>query len=145
MNVYGVVTNTGTQWIADQFQYSPANFNTTTLTAPKMPKLTRLTTSGDWTIALNEHNKLVAFDSNGQSVTAVGSLIYCNGRAWMWNGDKLWSGVMEHVEGEEEARKNEEEEKNKKKIEARARIVDKYNKRIEALQHKKYDEMNKVR
>jgi hypothetical protein len=99
--------------------------------------MTRLTTSGDWTIALNENNKLVAFDSNGQSITAVGSLIYANGRAWMWNGGKLWSGVMEHVEGEAEARTRAEHEEKIKAFATRQKIIEKYNAKIQALTEQK--------
>ena len=99
--------------------------------------MTRLTTSGDWTIALNGNGKLVAFDSNGQSITAIGSLIYANGRAWMWNDGKLWSGVMEHVEAEAEARQREADEKRQEIFLAQQKVRDKYNEKIQDLIEKK--------
>lgn len=56
--------------------------NTNNTQTPK--PMSRLTTSGDWTILL-EDGKLVAVDSNGRTIRAVGSLLSADGNAWMWH------------------------------------------------------------
>lgn len=68
--------------------------------------MTRLTTSGDWTILL-EDGKLVAVDSNGRTIRAVGSLLSADGKAWMWHGAKLWSGALELTDTEAGVREKE--------------------------------------
>ena len=68
--------------------------------------MTRLTTSGDWTILL-ENDKLVAVDSTGKTIRAVGSLLSADGKAWMWHGGKLWSGALELTDTEAGVREKE--------------------------------------
>jgi hypothetical protein len=118
------------------------------ITTAKMPKLTRLTTSGDWTISLNENNKLVAFNSTGTTIVATGSLLSADGRAWMWNGSKLWSGVLGRVEGEAEARQREKDEENMKKAEREKKILENYYakrmKLINKLDVQKTNELKKL-
>lgn len=78
--------------------------NTNNTQTPK--PMTRLTTSGDWTILL-EDGKLVAVDSNGRTIRAVGSLLSADGKAWMWHGGKLWSGTLELTDTEAGVRQKE--------------------------------------
>lgn len=63
--------------------------------------MTRLTTSGEWTIAL-KNGKLFAFNEHGNTIEAVGSLISVDGKAWLYKNGSLWSGVLEKVTTERE-------------------------------------------
>lgn len=101
---------------------------------PTSPKMTRLATSGDWTIAINESNKLVAFDSNGTTITATGSLLSADGKAWMWKDGYLWSGVLEMMLTEKQVRLE-------AKIQAEERIRNKYYNKIQKLMDKQ-DELH---
>lgn len=100
-------------------------------------KMTRLTTSGDWTIALNESNKLVAFDSNGTTITAVGSLLSADGKAWMWKDGKLWSGVLEQT-------LTEAQEEEQRILEAESLVAAKYQQKMQRLKDKQ-TELSKKR
>ena len=103
--------------------------------------LRRLTTSGDWTIALDDAtNKFVAFDQHGQQIVAVGSLLSADGKAWMYKNGKLWSGVLEQVLTERQIIQQEEE----KRIQKKAAICSKYNAKIQQLEQKKQAALENV-
>ena len=85
------------------------NTHTININNIKTPKpMTRLTTSGDWTILI-EDDKLVAVDSTGKTIRAVGSLLSADGKAWMWHGGNLWSGVLELTDTEAGIRQKEKD------------------------------------
>jgi hypothetical protein len=91
-------------------------------------KITRLTTYENWTILLRD-NKLVAVNEKGETIEAIGSLLSAGGKAWMWKGGQLWSGVLERTLTE----KQEQEAEITKKHSA---IHMKYIKKFEALEDK---------
>lgn len=76
--------------------------------------MTRLTTSGEWTIAL-KNNKLFAFNEHGSIIEAVGSLISVDGKAWLYKNGSLWSGVLEKVTTEREEYNQKQNERTEKK------------------------------
>lgn len=93
-------------------------------TNPSMD-LAHLSAHENWIIALDKStNKLVAFDEGNQCIKAVGSLLCAAGRAWMWDGTKLWSGPLSEVEteGEKIARPKRELEKKRSIIYDQARV-----------------------
>jgi hypothetical protein len=95
---------------------------------PTPLKMTRLTTYENWTILLRD-NKLVAVNEKGETIEAIGSLLSAGGKAWMWKGGQLWSGVLERTLTE----KQEQEEEKEAKREA---IYKKYRTKIEKLDDK---------
>ncbi len=111
------------------------------INTPTLPKtMTRLTNSGDWTILLEE-GKLVAVNSNGKTVRAVGSLLSADGKAWMWHNNKLWSGVLEETDTEAGLREKETQAKVRAMREKEAKLSVKEDKAICAVVEK----FNKLR
>jgi hypothetical protein len=80
---------------------APLLFNTFKPKTTTPETMTRLTTSGEWTIAL-KNGKLFAFNEHGNTIEAVGSLISVDGKAWLYKNGSLWSGVLEKVTTERE-------------------------------------------
>lgn len=112
-------------------------FSKPNTTAPSTPKnMKRLTTYNDWTILL-ENDKLVAIDSRGNTVRAVGSLISAGGKAWMWKDGRLYSGELTQL-------LTEEQEKAQAKQEAINKIRAKYNKQLDRISVKD-DKLNALR
>ena len=95
---------------------------------PTPIKMTRLTTYENWTILLRD-NKLVAVNEKGETVEAIGSLLSAGGKAWMWKGGQLWSGVLERTLTEKQEQEAEKEEKV-------LNVYKKYNKQLEKLEDK---------
>ena len=99
--------------LQNSFNSTTPLFNTSKLKISTPKTMIRLTTSGKWTIAL-KNGKLFAFDELGHTIEAVGSLISVDGKAWLYHGGQLWSGVLEKVETERDVVAREEDERRAK-------------------------------
>jgi hypothetical protein len=113
-------------------------------TKPTPTNMTRLTTHNDWTIALRD-NKLIAFDSKGNTVEAVGKIISAGGNAWMWDNGTLYTGVLAPVKTEKQIeleRISKEKDKVVKKYEKRVNAA---HEKAEKLQHAFQEEYQNVK
>ena len=102
--------------------------------------MTRLTTSGNWTIAL-KNGKLFAFDEHGNTIEAIGSLISVDGKAWLYKNGSLWSGVLEPVDTEKDTLRKKEIEINTK----RDKIRKVYHEKVDALALKLNADLMKIK
>ena len=115
-------------------------FDTTKIKTTTPETMTRLTTSGNWTIAL-KNGKLFAFDEHGNTIEAIGSLISVDGKAWLYKNGSLWSGVLEPVDTEKDTLRKKEIEINTK----RDKIRKMYHEKVNALALKLNADLTKVK
>lgn len=119
---------------------APLLFNSSKPKTATPETMTRLTTSGNWTIAL-KNNKLFAFNEHGNTIEAVGSLISVDGKAWLYKNGSLWSGVLEPVDTEKDTLRKKEIENNTK----RDKIRKVYHEKVDALVLKLNADLTKVK